>query len=101
MPHRLRRRIAGRQGGKPRTTGISPNEGGSRMRKILLLLAATALTLSVGSGMAQDKKTLAVVVKGLDNGFFTVMGKGCADWNTEHPDSEYECLYTGPALTSD
>src|SRR5688500_11660606 len=71
------------------------------MRKILLLLAATALTLSFGSAMAQDKKTLAVVVKGLDNGFFTVMGKGCADWNKEHPDSEYECLYTGPALTSD
>ena len=50
--------------------------------------------------MAQ-KKTLAVVVKGLDNGFFTVMGNGCAEWNEGNPDSEYECLYTGPALTSD
>lgn len=71
------------------------------MRKILLLVAAAAMTLSVGSAMAQDKKTLAVVVKGLDNGFFTVMGNGCAKWNEENKDSAYECLYTGPALTSD
>jgi ribose transport system substrate-binding protein len=70
------------------------------MRRALLVVAATALALSAGQAMAQ-KKTLAVVVKGLDNGFFTVMGKGCADWNAEHADSEYECLYTGPALTSD
>jgi ribose transport system substrate-binding protein len=70
------------------------------MRKALLLVAATALALSAGQAMAQ-KKTLAVVVKGLDNIFFTVLGNGCAKWNEEHPDSEYECLYTGPALTSD
>ena len=70
------------------------------MRKALLVLAAAALALGAGPAMAQ-KKTLAVVVKGLDNGFFTVMGKGCADWNEANPDSEYECLYTGPALTSD
>jgi ribose transport system substrate-binding protein len=70
------------------------------MRKTLLIAAAAAMALSAGQAMAQ-KKTLAVVVKGLDNGFFTVMGKGCADWNAANPDSEYECLYTGPALTSD
>ena len=52
------------------------------MRKTLLVIAAAALALSAGQAMAQ-KKTLAVVVKGLDNGFFTVMGKGCADWNAE------------------
>ena len=69
------------------------------MRKALLVFAAAAMALSAGQAMAQ-KKTLAVVVKGLDNGFFTVMGKGCADWNAANPDSEYECLYTGPALTS-
>ena len=40
-------------------------------------------------------------MKGLDNPFFTVLGNGCKKWNEEHPDSEYECLYTGPALTSD
>jgi ribose transport system substrate-binding protein len=70
------------------------------MRKALLLVAATAMVALAGPAMAQ-KKTLAVVVKGLDNGFFTVMGNGCADWNKANPDSEYECLYTGPALTSD
>jgi ribose transport system substrate-binding protein len=70
------------------------------MKKILLLAAAAAMAIAAGPAMAQ-KKTLAVVVKGLDNGFFTVMGKGCADWNAANPDSEYECLYTGPALTSD
>jgi ribose transport system substrate-binding protein len=64
------------------------------------LVAAAALALSAGQAMAQ-KKTLAVVVKGLDNPFFTVLGNGCAKWNEENPDSEYECLYTGPALTSD
>lgn len=70
------------------------------MKKALLIVAATALALSAGSAMAQ-KKTLAVVVKGLDNPFFTVLGNGCAKWNEENADSEYECLYTGPALTSD
>ncbi len=72
------------------------------MKKTLMVLAGalTLAMLSSGAAVAQ-KKVLAVVVKGLDNGFFTVMGQGCADWNAAHPDSEYECLYTGPALTSD
>lgn len=70
------------------------------MRKALLILAAAALAASAGQAMAQ-KKTLAVVVKGLDNPFFTVLGNGCADWNKANPDSDYTCLYTGPALTSD
>lgn len=72
------------------------------MKKTLMVLAGalTVAMLSSGAAYAQ-KKTLAVVVKGLDNPFFTVMGQGCADWNAAHPDSEYECLYTGPALSSD
>ncbi len=70
------------------------------MRKALLLFAAAALAIAAGPAMAQ-KKVLAVVVKGLDNPFFTVLGNGCALWNKENPDSEYECLYTGPALSSD
>lgn len=70
------------------------------MRKVLLLAAAVALAFAAGPAMAQ-KKTLAVVVKGLDNPFFTVLGNGCKKWNSENPDSEYECLYTGPALSSD
>lgn len=73
------------------------------MKKTMLLLAGAGLVamLSAGTAVAQDKKILAVVVKGLDNPFFTVMGQGCADWNAAHADSEYECLYTGPALSSD
>jgi ribose transport system substrate-binding protein len=71
------------------------------MKKALLFFAATALVFAVGSANAADKKTLAVVVKGLDNGFFTVMGKGCADWNAQNADAPYTCVYTGPALTSD
>lgn len=73
------------------------------MHKTMFALAgAAAVTVALAGGaMAQDKKILAVVVKGLDNPFFTVMGQGCADWNAANPDSEYECLYTGPALSSD
>ena len=72
------------------------------MKKTMMVLvgAAALAMLTTGGAMAQ-KKTLAVVVKGLDNPFFTVMGQGCADWNAANPDSEYECLYTGPALSSD
>lgn len=73
------------------------------MKKTMLALAGLALigSLAGTAVQAQDKKILAVVVKGLDNPFFTVMGEGCADWNEAHADSEYECLYTGPALSSD
>jgi ribose transport system substrate-binding protein len=70
------------------------------MKKALLVIAAAAMALGAGQAMAQ-KKTLAVVVKGLDNGFFTVMGNGCAKWNEENADAPYTCVYTGPALTSD
>jgi ribose transport system substrate-binding protein len=69
------------------------------MRIAWLFVAALALT--AGPSVAQEKKTLAVVVKGLDNPFFTVLGNGCKKWNEENSDSEYECLYTGPALSSD
>ena len=70
------------------------------MRKALLLFAAAAFAVTAGPAMAQ-KKTLAIAVKGLDNAFFTAMGNGCADWNAANPDSDYECLYTGPAVTAD
>ena len=63
--------------------------------------AALVALLMAGSAWAQQKKTLAVVVKGLDNPFFTVLGDGCAKWNKENPKSEYTCLYTGPASSAD
>ena len=71
-------------------------------RSILMIVAATLVALpGVDPAMAQQKKTLAVVVKGLDNPFFTVLGDGCALWNKENPKSEYTCLYTGPASSAD
>jgi ribose transport system substrate-binding protein len=72
------------------------------MKTSLLLLASAGILATLATGAyAQDKKEIAVVVKGLDNPFFTVMGQGCTDWNTAHPDSEYFCTYNGPALSSD
>jgi len=71
-------------------------------RSMLWLVGAALVALTVaGPAAAQQKKTLAVVVKGLDNPFFTVLGDGCKLWNKENPKSEYECLYTGPASSAD
>jgi ribose transport system substrate-binding protein len=72
------------------------------MKKLSLALACVALFACAFSGQAlAQKKILAVVVKGLDNPFFTVLGNGCALWNKENPNSEYTCLYTGPASSAD
>ena len=72
-------------------------------RNSLLRIAGIALAalLAAAPSAAQQKKTLAVVVKGLDNPFFTVLGDGCAKWNKENPSSEYTCVYTGPASSAD
>jgi ribose transport system substrate-binding protein len=70
------------------------------MKKVLLLAAVAAMALA-GSAVAQEKKQLVIVVKGLDNAFFEAINQGCQKWNSENPDSEYECFYTGPASTSD
>jgi ribose transport system substrate-binding protein len=59
------------------------------------------LALAAHPAVPQQKKTLAVVVKGLDNPFFTVLGNGCEKWNKENAKSEYNCLYTGPASSAD
>jgi ribose transport system substrate-binding protein len=72
------------------------------MKRSALVLMGAVLVALAGAGQAvAQKKTLAVVVKGLDNPFFTVLGDGCALWNKENPNSEYTCLYTGPASTAD
>jgi ribose transport system substrate-binding protein len=67
----------------------------------MIVAAMLVAFVAAGPAMAQQKKTLAVVVKGLDNPFFTVLGDGCALWNKENPKSEYTCLYTGPASSAD
>lgn len=72
------------------------------MSKAMLKVAGLAVALAMAAPVwAQQKKILAVVVKGLDNPFFTVLGDGCAKWNKENPKSEYTCLYTGPASSAD
>ncbi len=71
------------------------------MKRLTLMLAASALAIGATSAMAQDKKQLVIVVKGLDNPFFEAINQGCQKWNAENPDFEYECFYTGPASTSD
>jgi ribose transport system substrate-binding protein len=70
------------------------------MKALILLAAAAALAFSAGPAMAQ-KKQVVIVVKGLDNPFFEAIHQGCEKWNTENPDAEYTCFYTGPASTSD
>jgi len=67
----------------------------------LIFALASALVLTAGAADAQDKKTLAIVVKGLDNPFFEQINLGCQKWMADNPDSEYECLYTGPASSTD
>jgi len=69
-------------------------------RMIVGLLATVALMATTEAG-AQDKKVLAIVVKGLDNPFFEQINKGCQKWNDENADSEYTCFYTGPASSAD
>jgi ribose transport system substrate-binding protein len=70
-------------------------------RSVLVTVAAALVALVFANPAMAQKKTLAVVVKGLDNPFFTVLGDGCALWNKENPKSEYTCLYTGPASSAD
>jgi ribose transport system substrate-binding protein len=67
----------------------------------MMLAGASLLCLAAGTAGAQDKKTLAIVVKGLDNPFFEQINLGCQKWQAENPDSEYTCLYTGPASSAD
>lgn len=69
--------------------------------KLMAMTAMSVAVLAAGSAAAQDKKTLAIVVKGLDNPFFEQINLGCKKWMSENADSEYECLYTGPASSAD
>ncbi len=46
----------------------------------LAVTALPILMLLAGQGVAQEKKTLAIVVKGLDNPFFEQINLGCKKW---------------------
>ena len=50
-------------------------------KRMLMFASATLLAFAVSGPAMAQKKTLAVVVKGLDNPFFTVLGNGCALWS--------------------
>jgi ribose transport system substrate-binding protein len=69
--------------------------------KMLLAAGAAVVALTSGVTAAQAKDVLAIVVKGLDNPFFEQINLGCQKWMSENADSEYECLYTGPASSAD
>lgn len=65
------------------------------------IVGAILIALAAAPAAAQDKKILAIVVKGLDNPFFEQINLGCQKWKAENADSEYTCLYTGPASSTD
>jgi ribose transport system substrate-binding protein len=71
------------------------------MKRMIVALLATASLMAAAEAGAQEKKVLAIVVKGLDNPFFEQVNKGCQKWNAENADSEYTCFYTGPASSAD
>lgn len=73
------------------------------MKRLLTIAgAATAAAMLLAApAMSQDKQILAIVVKGLDNPFFEQINLGCQQWMSENADSDYECLYTGPASSAD
>ncbi len=70
-------------------------------KMLLTLTSAFILATGVGAANAEGKKTLAIVVKGLDNPFFEQINLGCQKWMSENMNSEYECIYTGPASSAD
>jgi ribose transport system substrate-binding protein len=65
------------------------------------MLAVSVAAAAMTAGTADAKDVVAIVVKGLDNPFFEQINLGCQKWMSENADSEYECLYTGPASSAD
>jgi ribose transport system substrate-binding protein len=68
-------------------------------KTVTLVAIAAALSLLAAPASAEDK-TLAIVVKGLDNPFFDLIRQGCEKAQAELK-SGYRCYYTGPASTAD
>jgi ribose transport system substrate-binding protein len=67
--------------------------------RIAGVFAALAVLLLAAPASAQNK-TLAIVVKGLDNPFFDLIRQGCEKAQAELKGG-YRCYYTGPASTAD
>jgi len=64
------------------------------------LAAIGGLAMLASPAFAADK-TLALVVKGLDNPYFDLMHQGCERANKELAKQGYNCYYTGPATAAD
>jgi len=71
------------------------------MNAVKVMVSAAALAVLMTGAAHAQKKTLAIVVKGLDNPFFEQINLGCQKWMSENANSEYECIYTGPASSAD
>ena len=65
------------------------------MRKIWLVTAAAVTLGAAGAAQAQDKLTLALVPKNVNNPFFDVARDGCKKAEAE-ANGKFECLYIGP-----
>jgi len=71
------------------------------MKKTWMHIAVVGgLAMLAASALAADK-TLALVVKGLDNPYFDLMHQGCERANTELHKEGFNCYYTGPATAAD
>ncbi|MDR5825776.1 sugar-binding protein [Caballeronia sp. LZ043] len=71
------------------------------MKKALVYLAALGSLAMLASPAHAADKTLALVVKGLDNPYFDLMHQGCDRANKELSKQGYTCYYTGPATAAD
>ncbi len=65
------------------------------MRKMWLVTAAAVALGAAGAAQAQDKLTLALVPKNVNNPFFDVARDGCKKAEAES-NGKFECLYIGP-----
>ncbi|WP_233870148.1 sugar-binding protein [Paraburkholderia adhaesiva] len=71
------------------------------MKKRWMCLAAIGSLAMLASAAFAADKTLALVVKGLDNPFFDLMHQGCERANKELSKQGFNCYYTGPATAAD
>src|SRR5262245_28269087 len=60
-----------------------PHNRSEAMKTLVGLAVATMLAIAAHPALGQDK-TLAIVVKGLDNPFFEQINLGCQKWNAEN-----------------
>src|SRR5580698_9363465 len=71
------------------------------MKKTWKYLAAIGGLVMMTASAFADDKSLALVVKGLDNPYFDLMHQGCDRANKELNKQGYNCYYTGPATAAD